>query len=158
MMVEYEYTMTLGELLQEFRRKYGSLAKLRRRVASGRGGIKAFGDLEEWEHYVSHRHKRGRRHTHKLEERIRFRTTVIFHDRREFFRVMTPERLRILDELRSGKRFDSLNELAKRLGRDPKNVSEDVKLLASKNLVEVERRNARRSIPRARVGKIVITM
>lgn len=157
-MVEYEYTMTLGELLQEFRRKYGSLAKLRRRVASGRAGVGAVGDLEEWEHYVSHRRKGGHTHRHTPDEPIRMSRTVIFHDRREFFRVMTPERLRILDELRSGKRFDSLNELAKRLGRDPKNVSEDVKLLASKNLVEVERRNARRSIPKARVGKIVITM
>lgn len=139
MKVEYDFTTTVEELLRQ----------LRRRVASGRASFRERADLEEWEHYASHR---------SPATAVKVRRAAVFHDSRAFFKFLTPERLRILDELRSGKSFESLNELARSLGRDPKNVYEDVKALEAKGLVRVEKRNPRRSVPRSRVERIVITM
>jgi predicted transcriptional regulator len=65
--------------------------------------------------------------------------------------------VRALDALRSGS-YESLHELAKALDRDTKNVYEDVKVLESQGLVQVVKRNARLSTPRARVERIHITM
>lgn len=152
MEIEYEYSMTLGELLTDFERRYGSVEKLRSQVKRTKRVTKEFADLEQWEYYLSNIQK------HKLTEEIRFKTAVIFHDSRDFFRYITPERVRLLDELRSGKKFESLNELANSLGRDPKNVYEDVKALEEKGLVEVDRRNRRRSAPRSRVRRVLVTI
>lgn len=152
MEIEYEYSMTLGELLTDFEQRYASVEKLRAKVKGTKKVTKQFADLEQWEYYLANIHK------HKLTEEIRFKTAVIFHDSRDFFKYITPERVRLLDELRSGKKFESLNELAKSLDRDPKNVYEDVKALESKGLVKVDRRNRRRSAPSSSVRRVVVTI
>lgn len=153
MEIEYEYTTTVDELLQSFEEKYGSLEKLRRVAARSPKATQARMDLEEWEHYVS-----GRGHRHPADEPIHVGEKVIFHDPVKIFEVLTPERVRLLDELRKGKDYQSLRELAAGVHRDPKNVYQDLKALEEIRLVRVDRRNRRRAIPRARVGRVVVTI
>lgn len=153
MEIEYEYSMTLAERLAGFAKKYGSVGALRRRVKRTRRVTQAFADLEEWDHYLTpHDHK------HTPDEEIRVGEKIIFHDPRTFFETVTPERVRLLDELRKRKDYQSLRELAAGLKRDPKNVYQDLKALEGIRLVHVERRNRRRSIPRARVNRVLITI
>ncbi len=151
MQIEYEYKMTLAERLAGFAEQYGSLEKLRKRVKKTKRVTKPFADLEEWEHYLT-----PHEHQHKPDEEIRISEKVIFHDPASFFQTVTAQRVRLLNELRKGKDYQSLRELAAGLGRDPKNVYEDLKALEKVRLVEVERRNRRRSIPRARVNEVLI--
>lgn len=142
MEIEYEYKLTLAERLAEFARKYGSVEALRRRVKRTKRATRTFADLEEWEHYLTpHEHK------HTPDEVIECKETIIFHDPGKFFEYVTPQRVRLLNELRKGKDYQSLRELAAGLRRDPKNVYEDLKALESIRLVTVERRNRRRAIP-----------
>jgi predicted transcriptional regulator len=152
MQIEYEYAMKVKDLLAELEAKYGSIEKLRARVRRAKKPTRAFADLKRWQAYGS------KASAERMEDEIGFRTTVIFHDSREFFTYITPERVRLLDALRSGRTFESINELAEALARDPKNVYEDVKALESKGLVEVDRRNRRRSSPRAKVRRVVVTI
>lgn len=153
MEIEYEYKMTLAERLAALARKYGSVEALRRRVKRTKRVTQAFADLEEWDHYLTpHEHK------HSPGEEIRFGETIVFHNPGKFFETVTAERVRLLNELRKGKDYQSLRELAAGLHRDPKNVYEDLKALESIRLVDVERRNRRRSIPRARVNRVLITI
>lgn len=54
-------------------------------------------------------------------------------------KVLSPERIRLLHELRSDGPYDSVNDLAEALGRDQSRVSRDVAGLAEMGLVKTER-------------------
>ena len=153
MKIEYEYDITVKDLLADFKKKYGSIENLRKKVGRTKRVTQAYADLTEWEHYRS-----ARGHKHGPDEQIHAGEAIFFHDPAEFFRYVTPERVRILDALRSGEDFGSINELARSLGRDPKNVFDDIAALEKRGLVGVDRRNRRRSVPRARVRRVVATI
>ena len=55
-------------------------------------------------------------------------------------RVFSPERVRLLKELREEGPFASVNELAEALGREQSRVSRDLNELMSAGLVETERK------------------
>lgn len=155
MKLEYEYAMTGRELVREYEALYGSLARLRKKVAAqqrrSKRMTKEWSDLEEWEHYAAR--------PDLLEGKVNVLHAGVFHDADAFLRVVTPERLRILDALRApGADYGSVHELARALGRDPKNVLQDCKALAAQGLVKMDKKNARRTVPRVVVERIVITM
>lgn len=151
MILEYEYTRTGHDLVREFERRYGSRKLLRKRVAKQRRMTRERADLEEWEYYA--------KRPELLDGPIRETRAAIFQTAEGFLHMLTPERLRILNALRdSGARFDSVHELARALGRDPKNVLNDLKALAEHGLVTLEKRNARRTVPRAAVQRVTITL
>lgn len=150
MMIEYDYTTTGQAILSELRQTHGSLARLRRKVASGKASFRERVDLERWEVYL----RPGR-----AESAVRGTRGAVFHTADAFLRMLTPERLRLLNALRApGARYDSVHELARALGRDPKNVLNDLKGLAGHGLVVLDKRNARRTVPRAAVERVVITL
>lgn len=150
MMIEYEYTITVEDHRRELEHRYGSIENLKRRGSRPNATRREKNDLDEWVHLFSD--------GANPEEPIKTRHGIMLHDPRAFFDVITPQRLRILGELRSGHVYESIHELAKALKRDPKNVHQDVTALAEKGLLMIHRRNKRRSVPKPAVDKIVITM
>lgn len=155
MILEYEYTTTGKEMVRQFEAQYGSLERLRKKVAAqhrrSRRVTKEWADLEWWEHHANR--------PDLLKGRMHVLRAGVFHDADAFLRILTPGRLRLLDALRApDARYESVHELARALGRDPKNVLQDCKALAEHGLVTLDKRNARRTVPRAAVGRVVITM
>lgn len=65
---------------------------------------------------------------------------------------LTPKRLELLDQM-SRHNADSINELASSIGRDVKNVYNDLKILESLGLIELVK-NGRRMIPDLLVKEI----
>lgn len=150
MMIDLEFTTTVGHLLRLFEGRYGSVDRLRKKTESGRASFRAQVDLEEWDRYLA----RDAPET----EKVSVRQSLVFHDSAAFFKLLSPERFRVLERLRGAEEFGSIHELARALKRDPKNVHGDVEALVAARLVTVERRNRRRSIPRVRAEKITITL
>ena len=64
---------------------------------------------------------------------------ISFTSLRALSRVLTPKRLQILKTVRK-QRPSSIRELARMLGRDPKNVQEDVKILEEAGLLMLEKK------------------
>ncbi len=150
MKIEYEYATTIHDFLKQLQAKHGALEKLKERVQTGKATFQERIDLDRWKHHAAS--------GSGSDEVIRVQKAVVFHDPILFFKFLSPERVRILDRLRTGEPVGSLHELADRLGRDPKNVYEDVKALEKRGLVRIERRNRRRAIPHARIERITITV
>jgi len=67
--------------------------------------------------------------------------------------ALTVRRLELLGFL-AGRRVESINELARRLGRDVKNVYEDLKALQKLGLVVLRRRGKRNIVPETLVEEI----
>lgn len=61
--------------------------------------------------------------------------TICFESAEEMQRFLSPERIRLIRAIHE-KKPKSIIELAKLLGRDRKNVTEDVKMLESVGLIE----------------------
>lgn len=150
MKIEYELEMTVEDLIQEMRAKYGSIDKLSKKITRGRASFQERADHDAWRAYVGG----GAAGT----DTLRVKKAAVFRDPIMFFKFLSPERIRILDQLRTKERVESLNELARQLGRDPKNVYEDVRALEKRGLVRIERRNRRRSIPHLRVQRVTVTV
>ena len=67
---------------------------------------------------------------------------LCFEDLSVFAKVFSPERLRLLKTVRDQKP-DSLNELAKILGRDYPNVYNDARFLAEQGILELKEKAGR---------------
>lgn len=150
MKIEYEFETTVDEERKRLEVHYGARARLERKVKAGLATFQERADLDRW-------HRFEEPDAQKLNP-IRTKKAMVFHDPVQFFKFLSPERVRILDHLRADADVESLNELAHRLGRDPKNVYEDVRALEKRGLVTIERRNRRRSIPHVAVGRVTITV
>lgn len=74
--------------------------------------------------------KKGRSFPQAVEE-------VCFDSPEEMHKFLSPERLKLLHVIRE-KRPNSVQELSRILGRDRKNVSEDIALLSNIGLIQVE--------------------
>ncbi|WEL19574.1 hypothetical protein [Candidatus Nanohalococcus occultus] len=73
---------------------------------------------------------------------------ILVLDSESYSKITTKERLKMIKALRE-KEFDSKKELAEELGRDVKNIHDDLDLLRRKNVVEFES-NGRSLSPRLR--------
>jgi predicted transcriptional regulator len=81
---------------------------------------------------------------------------VSFPDFETLGRVITGARLELIQSIRVNKP-KSIQELAKHVGRNFKNVYQDVKLLAEYGLIELKERGPRRaSKPEAKFSEIVL--
>ena len=74
----------------------------------------------------------------------------------EQYKRITPKRLELLEHL-SRDRAGSINELAKLVGRDVKNVYNDLRLLESLGFVQLER-EGRRLVPERLVYEITVLL
>lgn len=70
---------------------------------------------------------------------------------------LTPARLRLLDHLAKQRKPPNLTRLCERLNRDKKNLSEDLRLLASLGLVVIEK-NGRDLAPRLSGNNVTIVV
>ncbi len=68
---------------------------------------------------------------------------------------LTPKRLELLDQL-AGLRVESINELARRIRRDVKNVYEDLLALRELNLVKLKKSGRRKIVPETSVEEITL--
>lgn len=87
-------------------------------------------------------------------ERRKKETGVYFTSLEAFRKVLTPQRMKLLHLVREGEPA-SLHELARRAGRNIKNVSDDVKYLAQVGLVELKD-SANRTSARVTYDKILL--
>jgi len=81
--------------------------------------------------------------------------TRIEIDFRTAKKVLTDKRLQIIQKL-GEKKYESFTELVKDLGRDKKNVSEDLKALVETGIVDIEQ-EGRTKKPKFEFEKIEIT-
>ncbi|MDE1822202.1 MAG: hypothetical protein KGI98_15295 [Euryarchaeota archaeon] len=133
MEIRIERRLRGSELREEILARYGSLQQLTH-VASRKGAFEAQNDLATLEEFE--------------EDPARLTlpmvvTTVATLSAKDLERL-TPERLRLLEVLASRRDTPSLTTLARRLHRDKKNVSEDLRLLARFKLVSIARRGKER--------------
>jgi len=93
----------------------------------------------------------------ELGEKVPKKETGIYFDTLETMRkAITEERIRIIKVIRE-RQPESIYELAKILGRNIKNVSDDVHYLADIGLIELERAKSNgreKKIPRVKYEKI----
>jgi predicted transcriptional regulator len=127
MNIRMERHIKQSEYLRELEATFGSLRALEK---TAKGDSKRRPILEEWKHYLSH--------PERNEETIAIQREMIFHDFELFLEIITPQRLRLLEFLRSNPNVESLNELAKGLDRDYRNVHEDAKRLALAGVLDLE--------------------
>ena len=146
MMIHTKRTITQGAYLKELEATHTSIKAFERVVRHDPSKRPL---LEEWKFFASHPERNL--------EVLTLERTVMFHDFEEFVKIVTPQRLRILEYLRSHPDVDSLNELARGVGRDYRNVHDDVKRLEATGAVRLEtKRN--RVVPRAATDSIEITI
>jgi len=146
--IRFEKTLTVSELLGEIRKRYGTEEKLRRRVGRNPRDILAMQDLEDLRYYIARPKLAG--------EMVRNAVSV-FPVNDAALALFTPERLRLLDVL-SRKSFASISELAYFLGRDVKNVHDDLSRLAFLHIVEFDRGSRNARIPRLSVDSITVLL
>lgn len=80
-------------------------------------------------------------------EEFEYYKEEIFDLDKENLSKLTPRRIEILDKI-SSMNFQSINELAMKIGRDIKNVYRDLKVLEELGFVKLERRGKRiRPVP-----------
>ncbi|MFB6209303.1 MAG: hypothetical protein ABEJ56_04175 [Candidatus Nanohaloarchaea archaeon] len=73
---------------------------------------------------------------------------IIVLDPESYSRVATEKRIEMIEELRDN-RFESQKQLAEQLGRDVKNVHQDLEILRKSGVIEMEK-NGRKLAPRLR--------
>ncbi len=80
---------------------------------------------------------------------------LYFPDVREMGKVLTPRRLELLKTIHDH-RPDSIRALAIAAGRNVKNVADDLSLLVSLELVEMESGTSRKKVPRVEYETLTV--
>lgn len=122
------------ELVKELKKTYGSIEGLRRHM-----DMKALIDLEDWEYFSSH-----------PDELIREMTATISKEI-----PLTKLDLELLEAIKKN-HPKSIRELSRMIGRNIKNVYQDVASLKEKGLISFEQGTKRAKIPIANYDKIEI--
>jgi predicted transcriptional regulator len=138
--------VTQRDYLRQLEAEHGSLREFDRRTAK-KSSKRAL--VEEWKWLAAHP-ERG-------DEIVTLEEEMIFHDAEKFLELITPQRLRLLEYLRSHPETDSLNQLAQNLERNYRNVHEDVQKLASVGLIRLDER-PNRVVPRVLADAISVTV
>ena len=121
MQVRFVRKVKASELVKEFERKYGSLEKLKRYLEKHPNDYVALMDYEDWIHCLKNPDI-------EIEEGEIVVTDVSF---------LTPQKLQILEAVKKFKP-KSIRDLAKKIGRDVKNVYLDLKELEKIGLIELK--------------------
>lgn len=141
MKIRIEEWMQGREFRDRILRQHGTRAKLER--AARRGDPRAQSDLADLRLFDE-----DPRRLH-----IGWKLSEVFRLNARQVGRLTAERLRLLDTIKKHKRRLNLTALCALLGRDKKNVSDDLRILASMGLLQIER-HGREAIPKAPEGEI----
>lgn len=137
--------------ISELETKYGgSLEAIPDLFAEGRLGREAFEDYVDWlgmAHALS---------AYREGEDFDYLTEDIQELGREEASKLTPRRMELLDQM-SRYRADSINNLATRMGRDVKNVYNDLKALESLGFIRLVK-EGKRSVPELLVHEVTILL
>jgi DNA-binding transcriptional ArsR family regulator len=97
------------------------------------------GDLEDYMEWVEMLHALG---AYREGEEFEYYREEILELDQDSLSKLTPRRIEILDRI-SSMNYQSINELAMKVGRDIKNVYRDLKVLEGLGFVKLERRGRR---------------
>lgn len=148
MIVRTRRRITHRQYLEEMQARHGPLDAFYQKALRGEASRPL---AEEWKWIASH--------PERADEPITTEHSMVFTDIDDFLRLLSPERLRMLDYLTTHASDPprSINELAHELGRDYKNVYHDVKDLADVGAVNLER-VGNRIVPRPMVVEILFDL
>ena len=129
--------------------KYGSLSYLHAEFSKGRMPPGQFDDYIEWNtmDHALRAYQEGEDFEYMAEEELEFSS--------EEYGKLTPRRMELLDHL-TRSMAGSINELADQLGRDVKNVYEDLQILENLDFISLSK-EGRRTIPTPIVYEITLT-
>lgn len=133
-----------------FNEKYGSLSLLHEEFTKGRMPPGVFDEYIEWTNmdHALRAYQEGEDFEYLAEEALSL-------DSKQYEKL-TPRRLEMLDYLGMGQ-YSSINELAKKIGRDVKNVYNDLKILKELGFVNLTR-DGRSLVPELMVYEINILL
>jgi predicted transcriptional regulator len=133
--------------IEQYEKQFGaSLDDVSNQFAEKALDQEAFDDYVEW---MAMEHALG---AYVEGEAFDYLTEEIIDMEPQDLSKLTPKRLELLDQM-SRHNANSINELASRIGRDVKNVYNDLKILESLGLIELVK-NGRRMIPDLLVKEI----
>jgi DNA-binding transcriptional ArsR family regulator len=132
------------------REKYGSLSHLHEEFTKGRMPPGTFDDYIEWTNmdHALRAYQEGEDFEYLADE------DLILSEKE--YLLITPRRLELLDYL-SVEPVSSINDLAEKLGRDVKNVYQDLKILERLGFISL-RKEGRSLIPEQIVYEITILL
>jgi predicted transcriptional regulator len=133
-----------------FNEKYGSLSLLHEEFTKGRMPPGVFDEYIEWTNmdHALRAYQEGEDFEYLAEEELSL-------DSKQYEKL-TPRRLEMLDFLGMGQ-YSSINELAAKIGRDVKNVHNDLKILNELGFVNLTKED-RRLVPELIVHEINILL
>ncbi len=144
MIIRFHRTIPRSQLLEELTKEHGSTAALEKK-AKKNPNKRAI--LEEWRFHLKGDPK----------EPVKLGQVIIFHDPKAFVKQWTPQRLALYEHLKRHRDVESLNQLAKQLGRNYRNVHADARLLAKTGVISLER-HANHLVPRAVADEVTVTV
>jgi len=132
------------------REKYGSLSHLHEEFTKGRMPPGTFDDYIEWTNmdHALRAYQEGEDFEYLADE------DLVLSE--EDYMLITPRRLELLDYL-GNEPVSSINDLAEKLGRDVKNVYQDLKILERLGFISL-RKEGRSIIPEQIVYEITILL
>ncbi|MCW3979699.1 MAG: hypothetical protein NWF12_08135 [Candidatus Bathyarchaeota archaeon] len=137
--------------VSELEDKYGGkIEEIPDTITGGRVEREAFEDYVEW---------LGMAHALRAYvegEDFDYYTDEVIELGREEASKLTPRRMELLDQL-SRRRVDSINDLASKIGRDVKNVYNDLKALEGLGFVRLVK-EGRRTVPELLVQEVTILL
>ena len=145
--VSLQQVQTRTAILRE---KYGSLSHLHEEFTKGRMPPGTFDDYIEWTNmdHALRAYQEGEDFEYLADEDLALSE--------EEYMLITPRRLELLDSL-GDEPVSSINDLAKKLGRDVKNVYHDLKILERLGFLYL-RKEGRSLVPEQVVYEITILL
>jgi predicted transcriptional regulator len=130
--------------------KYGSLSLLHEEFTKGRMPPGVFDEYIEWTNmdHAIRAYQEGEDFEYLAEEDLSLESKQ--------YEKLTPRRLELLDHLGMGQ-YSSINDLAERIGRDVKNVYNDLKILEGLGFLNLNK-EGRSTIPELIVHEINILL
>lgn len=147
MMIRFQETLTVSEFLEGIKQRYTNLEKLRVHLNGHPRDVRAKQDLEDFEYYI--------KRPELMQEKIQ-RAVSLIPVTPEALTIFTDQRLKMLDTLQY-RRFESVRQLAEYLGRDVRNVYDDLKRFQSLGILDFEQGPGNRKIPRLLADAILLT-
>jgi predicted transcriptional regulator len=136
--------------LNEFRETYGSLSYLHDMFTKGRMPTGIFQDYVEWTN-MDHAFR-----AYQEGEDFEYLSEIDLELSSDDYKKLTPKRIELLDHLMEG-RVNSINELAKNVDRNVKNVYNDLKALESLGMVALLK-EGRNTVPDLLVYEITLLL
>ena len=147
--LKYVPIHVVQQKIEVLENKYGSLSYLHAEFSKGRMPPVQFNDYVEWNtmDHALRAYQEGEDFDYMAEEELELRS--------EDYGKLTPRRLELLDHL-TRRMAGSINDLADQVGRDVKNVYEDLQILELLGFISLTK-EGRRMVPSPLVYEITLT-